>query len=93
MKRIFILFTVLALGLSASAQMNQHSNYIGLNVGGGLNTAILGADSASWMPRLGCVGELKYAHFFGEHGHIGEFTEIAHAILVNPFIHHLLYFI
>ena len=71
MKRIFILFTALVLGLSASAQMYQHSNYIGLNVGGGLNTAILGADSASWMPRLGCVGELKYAHFFGEHFGLG----------------------
>lgn len=71
MKRIFILFSALALGFCASAQMNQNSNYIGLNVGGGMNTALLGADSASWMPKLGFVGELKYAHFFGEHFGLG----------------------
>lgn len=71
MKRIFILFAALALAISASAQMNQHSNYIGLNVGGGLNTAVLGTDSASWMPKLGFLGELKYAHFFGQHFGLG----------------------
>lgn len=71
MKRIFILFAALAMAISASAQMNQHSNYIGFNVGGGLNTAILGADSTSWMPRLGALAELRYVHFFGEHFGLG----------------------
>ncbi len=71
MKRIFILFAAMALAFSTHAQLNQNSNYIGLNVGGGINSAFYSTDSASWMPRLGCLGELKYAHFFGEHFGLG----------------------
>ena len=71
MKRIFILFSALALAYSASAQMNQHSNYIGLNLGGGLNTMIYSPEDGSWNPKLGFLGELKYAHFFGKHFGLG----------------------
>ena len=71
MKRIFILFGVLALAMGSQAQMNQHSNYIGLNVGGGMNTLMYKPADGNWKPQLGFLGELKYMHFFGKHFGIG----------------------
>lgn len=71
MKRIFTVLGLLVLGLTASAQLNQHSNYIGLNVGGGMNTMTYSPTDGKWNPKLGFLGELKYAHFFGEHFGLG----------------------
>lgn len=71
MKRIFILFGVLTLAFTSQAQMNQHSNYIGLNAGGGLNTLMYSPNDGSWNAKLGFLGELKYMHFFGEHFGLG----------------------
>lgn len=71
MKRIFILFGVLTMALASQAQMNQHSNYIGLNVGGGLNTLMYKPADGTWKPQLGFLGELKYMHFFGTHFGLG----------------------
>lgn len=71
MKRIFILFGVLALAIGSQAQMNQHSNYIGLNVGGGMNTLMYSPADGTWNPKLGFLGELKYMHFFGKHFGMG----------------------
>ncbi|MBP3763479.1 MAG: OmpA family protein [Bacteroidales bacterium] len=71
MKRIFTMLGLLVLGLGASAQMNQHSNYIGLNVGGGMNTILYSPTDGNWNPKLGFLGELKYAHFFGKHFGLG----------------------
>ena len=79
MKRIFILFSALVLGFSASAQMNQHSNYIGLNVGGGLNTMTFDPVDGDWNLKLGFLGELKYAHFFGEHFGLGFGVQYNHS--------------
>ena len=45
--------------------MNQHSNYIGFNVGGGMNTLMYNPADGTWNPKLGFLGELKYMHFFG----------------------------
>ena len=66
MKRIFILFGLLALTIGSQAQMNQHSNYIALNGGGGLNTLMYKPTDGTWNPKLGFLGELKYMHFFGK---------------------------
>ena len=71
MKRIFILFGVLALAMGSQAQMNQHSNYIGLNLGGGMNTLMYSPADGTWNPKLGFLGELKYIHFFGKHFGLG----------------------
>ena len=71
MKRLFILFGALTLALTSQAQMNQHSNYIGLNVGGGMNTLMYKPADGTWKPQLGFLGELKYMHFFGTHFGVG----------------------
>ena len=71
MKRIFILFGALVLALGSQAQMNQHSNYIGFNVGGGMNTLVYNPADGTWNPKLGFLGELKYMHFFGKHFGMG----------------------
>ena len=71
MKRIFILFGALVLALGSQAQMNQHSNYIGFNVGGGMNTLMYNPADGTWNPKLGFLGELKYMHFFGKHFGMG----------------------
>ncbi|MBR1549177.1 MAG: OmpA family protein [Bacteroidales bacterium] len=71
MKRIFILFGALALALGSQAQMNQHSNYIGFNIGGGMNTLMFSPADGSWNPQLGFLGEFKYIHFFGKHFGMG----------------------
>ena len=71
MKRIFILFGLLALTIGSQAQMNQHSNYIALNGGGGLNTLMYKPTDGTWNPKLGFLGELKYMHFFGKNFGLG----------------------
>ncbi|MBR1765738.1 MAG: OmpA family protein [Bacteroidales bacterium] len=71
MKRIFILFGTLALAFASQAQMNLQSNYIGLNVGGGLNTLKYSPADGDWNLKLGFLGELKYMHFFGKHFGLG----------------------
>ncbi|MBQ1840118.1 MAG: OmpA family protein [Atopobiaceae bacterium] len=71
MKRIFVFISVLALACGVQAQESQHSNYIGLNVGGGLNTLTFSPADGSWNPQLGFLGELRYIHFFGEHFGLG----------------------
>lgn len=71
MKRIFIIFGLLAFAIAGQAQMNQHSNYIGLNAGGGLNTLVYSPTNGTWNPQLGFLGELKYMHFFGKHFGLG----------------------
>ncbi len=72
MKRIFILFGVLALALGANAQSYQHSNYIGLNINGGFNTMTIGTtDMGTAKLGLGYGAGLRYTHFFGTHFGIG----------------------
>ena len=71
MKRIFILFGVLALALGAQAQYNQKSNYIGFNVNGGFNTMMFKPTDGSYLPLYGFGSGLRYTHFFGRHFGIG----------------------
>lgn len=67
MKRIFILIAAALLATGVQAQSNQHSNYIGLNVGAGMNTLLYTPDSGSFRPGLGGQVGLQYMHFFGKH--------------------------
>lgn len=71
MKRIFILFGVLALALGAQAQYNQKSNYISFNVNGGFNTMMFKPTDGSYLPLYGFGSGLRYTHFFGRHFGIG----------------------
>ena len=70
MKRIIVLLGVLAMTLGAMAQRNQHSNYIGLNLGGGMNT-VLYPNSDGGKVGLGFMSELRYTHFFNTHFGVG----------------------
>lgn len=71
MKHIFSLLGALVIAFSLSAQHNSHSNYLGINAGGGLNTFSLSTNDnikgESWKPALGFNAELRYSHFFGRH--------------------------
>ena len=71
MKRIFILFGALAIAFGAQAQQNQHSNYIGYYVGGGLNTLMYNPTHGNYSMGLGFNGGPRYTHFFGRHFGIG----------------------
>lgn len=71
MKRIFIILGALVLALGTQAQVNQHSNYIGFNFGGGLNTLQYNPVDGKWNSKLGFLGEVKYMHFFNKHIGLG----------------------
>lgn len=65
------MFSLLAMGVALSAQQNQHSNYFGLDFGGGHNGLTYKADNGSYYLGWGFQGGLRYAHFFGEHFGMG----------------------
>lgn len=98
MKRNIVLFSLLAMALGLHAQQNQHSNYLGLDFGGGLNTLTYKTVDGKYTPGFGFQGGLRYAHFFGKHFGIGfgvqytqnsasvlyDFTERAEGMTVHP---------
>ena len=67
MKRIFILIAAALLATGVQAQSNQHSNYIGLYIGSGMNSLLYTPDSGSFRPGLGGQVGIQYMHFFGKH--------------------------
>ena len=67
MKRIFILIVAALLATGVQAQSNQHSNYIGYNLGAGLNSLMYNPTDGAFLPGNGFLGELQYMHFFGKH--------------------------
>ena len=71
MKRTFVIISLLAFGLGLHAQQNQHSNYIGFDLGGGLNTITYKTVDGKYSLGLGFQSSLRYAHFFGKHFGIG----------------------
>ncbi|MBR4505341.1 MAG: OmpA family protein [Bacteroidales bacterium] len=79
MKKIFILFGVLALAIGANAQSYQHSNYIGLNINGGFNTMTYNPATGDASLGLGFGAGLRYTHFFGTHFGIGFGAQFNHA--------------
>ena len=69
MKRILTILAVAGLALGVQAQ--QYSNYIGLNLGGGLNTMTFKPANGTQSLGLGFDGGLHYTHFFNEHIGLG----------------------
>ncbi|MBR6291517.1 MAG: OmpA family protein [Bacteroidales bacterium] len=67
MKRIFIIIAAALLATGVQAQNNQYSNYIGLHIGGGLNSLLYNPDSGSFRPGFGGQAGIQYMHFFGKH--------------------------
>ena len=62
MKRISIIFATLLFSVATHAQVNEHSNYVGLNLGGGMNTLSYKSADGDWSPKLGFLAEVKYIH-------------------------------
>ena len=71
MKRIMIALAAVSLAFSANAQQSGHSNYMGLNLGGGLNTMTYSLNQGDQSLGLGFDAGLHYTHFFGEHFGLG----------------------
>ena len=67
MKRIFIIIAAALLATGVQAQSNQYSNYIGLHIGGGLNSLLYNPDSGAFRPGFGGQAGIQYMHFFGKH--------------------------
>ena len=70
MKKTLTIIAAMALALGAGAQ-GGHGNYVGLNLGGGLNTMTFSPANGTRSAGLGFDCGLHYAHFFNEHFGIG----------------------
>jgi outer membrane protein OmpA-like peptidoglycan-associated protein len=94
----------MALALGAGAQQGGHSNYVGLNLGGGMNTMTFSPANGTRSAGLGLDCGLHYAHFFNGHWGIGagihystanayalyDFTEVTPNLVhaSNPGVHY-----
>jgi len=67
MKRIYIFLAIVALATTASAQGNHQDNYLGFNLGGGMNSLMYSPVDGSATPGWGLGAGLQYAHFFNKH--------------------------
>lgn len=67
MKRIYIIVAAALLATGVQAQDNLKSNYLGLTLGGGMNTILYNPVNGSHDNGLGFGAGLQYAHFFGKH--------------------------
>lgn len=66
-----IALAAVALAFGAGAQQDGHSNYVGLNLGGGLNTMAFSPENGDHSLGLGFDAGLHYTHFFGSHWGLG----------------------
>lgn len=71
MKRLVIFLTAAALACGAQAQEAGHSNYIGINIGGGLQGMACSPAQGDHTLGLGLGAGVHYAHFFGPHFGLG----------------------
>lgn len=71
MKHIMIAVAAAALAFGANAQQGKQSNYVGLNLGGGLNTMTFSPDNGKSSLGLGFDAGLHYAYFFNDHFGLG----------------------
>ena len=67
MKRIYIIVAAALLATGVQAQDNLNSNYLGFNLGGGLNSILYKSVDGVHSNGLGFGAGLQYAHFFGKH--------------------------
>lgn len=71
MKRISTLLAAVALTVTVMAQRTDYRNFVGLNLGGGINTLTYSPKDGDYKIGLGCDAGLHYTHFFGEHFGMG----------------------
>ncbi len=64
--KIFSLIAAAALTISVSAQQSEHDNYIGVNFGGGLNSALYKPANGTQGLGFGFDAGLHYGHFFNK---------------------------
>ena len=62
--KIFSLIAAVALAVSVSAQQSEHDNYVGVNFGGGLNTALYKPANGTQALGFGFDAGVHYGHFF-----------------------------
>ena len=62
--RIITIIAAAALTISVSAQESEHDNYIGVNVGGGLNSMLYKPANGTQGLGFGFDAGLHYGHFF-----------------------------
>lgn len=82
-----IAFAAMALAFGADAQrgsriwydVSQADNYVGMTVGGGLNTMTFSPVNGRHSLGLGFDGGLHYVHFFNEHWGIGSGVHYTYA--------------
>lgn len=91
MKRVVLLISMLAMGVTLSAQQNQHSNYFGLEIGGGHNGLTYKADNGSYYLGWGFQGGLRYAHFFGSHFGMGLGVQAARTFTLDKVPQHKMF--
>ncbi|MBQ7996775.1 MAG: OmpA family protein [Paludibacteraceae bacterium] len=65
-KRILSILAAVALTVSVSAQQSEHDNYIGVNFGGGLNSALYKPANGTQGLGFGFDAGLHYGHFFNK---------------------------
>ena len=63
-KRIFSIIVAASIALTAVAQQSEHDNYIGVNFGGGLNSALYKPANGTQGLGFGFDAGLHYGHFF-----------------------------
>lgn len=106
MKRIIIALAAVTMAFSATAQQSGHDNYIGLNLGGGLNSMTYSPANGKHSLGFGFDAGLHYAYFFNEHFGLGfgvhytranayaryNYTEVTTGLthLNNPNVHYTL---
>lgn len=71
MKRLVIFIAAAALACGARAQEAGHSNYLGINIGGGLQGMACSPAQGDHTLGLGLGAGVHYAHFFGSHFGLG----------------------
>ena len=71
MKRIIIALAAVTMAFSATAQQSGHDNYIGLNLGGGLNSMTYSPANGKHSLGFGYDAGFHYTYFFNEHFGLG----------------------
>ncbi len=62
--RIFSIIVAASIALTAVAQQSEHDNYVGVNFGGGLNSALYKPANGTQGLGFGFDAGLHYGHFF-----------------------------
>ena len=66
LRKSIITIAAVALAVSVSAQQSEHDNYVGVNFGGGLNSALYKPANGTQGLGFGFDAGLHYGHFFNK---------------------------